>query len=184
MSSSNKNENNSTNNNVNVNVNANVNATHATLTYSYQPKNEMYETTEEWELTWPIWHMLSRDERKAIAIRHGMKTIGEFEEYMSLHKAEEVSSSVVMNRTSNTVTTPYSNELAYGNEGMDRDIIDHGHDTKFESDDDDDDDENHLISRLSSAVTISNDDGDDDYKGVDHDDDTKEEEEKKNQSRQ
>lgn len=40
-----------------------------------------------WELTWPIWHMLPRDERKALAKRHGYKTIGEFEEYMSLQQA-------------------------------------------------------------------------------------------------
>ena len=35
---------------------------------------------EGWELTWPIWHMLPRDERKELANRHGYKTIGEFEE--------------------------------------------------------------------------------------------------------
>jgi F-box protein 9 len=42
---------------------------------------------EGWELTWPIWHMLPRDERKTIAQRHGYKSIGEFEEYMSLQQA-------------------------------------------------------------------------------------------------
>ncbi|KAL3764049.1 hypothetical protein ACHAW5_000524, partial [Stephanodiscus triporus] len=42
---------------------------------------------DSWELTWPIWHMLPRNERRAIATRHGMKTIGEFEEYMILTKA-------------------------------------------------------------------------------------------------
>lgn len=35
---------------------------------------------EGWELTWPIWHMLPRDERKALANKHGYKTIGAFEE--------------------------------------------------------------------------------------------------------
>eukprot|EP00586_Coscinodiscus_wailesii_P020193 CAMPEP_0172495528 /NCGR_PEP_ID=MMETSP1066-20121228/71451_1 /TAXON_ID=671091 /ORGANISM="Coscinodiscus wailesii, Strain CCMP2513" /LENGTH=434 /DNA_ID=CAMNT_0013267265 /DNA_START=57 /DNA_END=1361 /DNA_ORIENTATION=+ len=59
-------------------------------------------TGAEWEMTWPIWHMLPRAERKAIALRHGMKTIGEFEEYMSLHKAEEVSA-----------LKPYPNDLIY-----------------------------------------------------------------------
>jgi hypothetical protein len=42
---------------------------------------------DSWELTWPIWHMLPRNERRAIATQHGMKSIGEFEEYMSLSRA-------------------------------------------------------------------------------------------------
>ena len=42
---------------------------------------------ESWELTWPIWHMLPRDERRRIATQHGMKSIGEFEEYMTLTRA-------------------------------------------------------------------------------------------------
>lgn len=49
-----------------------------------------------WELTWPIWHMLPRDERRAIAAQHGMKTIGEFEEYMSLAKAVDESEGVMV----------------------------------------------------------------------------------------
>jgi len=69
---------------------------------------------EEWELTWPIWHMLSRSERKSIALRNGMNTIGEFEEYMALHKAEEISSS----RTNKM--SPYSNELMYDNTSINK----------------------------------------------------------------
>jgi len=46
---------------------------------------------DSWELTWPIWHMLPRDERRAIATQHGMKSIGEFEEYMSLSRAVDES---------------------------------------------------------------------------------------------
>ncbi|KAL7473218.1 hypothetical protein ACHAXS_013634 [Conticribra weissflogii] len=42
---------------------------------------------ERWELTWPIWHMLPRDERRAIAAQHGYHAIGDFEEYMSLTRA-------------------------------------------------------------------------------------------------
>ena len=41
----------------------------------------------DWELTWPIWHMLPHDERKNLAIRHGFKSIGEFEEYVTLTRA-------------------------------------------------------------------------------------------------
>mmetsp|Transcript_6141 Transcript_6141/g.8939 ORF Transcript_6141/g.8939 Transcript_6141/m.8939 type:complete len:367 (+) Transcript_6141:177-1277(+) len=43
-----------------------------------------------WELTWPIWHMLGISEKKDIAARRNM-TIGEFEEYMSLQRATELS---------------------------------------------------------------------------------------------
>ena len=46
---------------------------------------------DKWELTWPIWHMLPRNERRAIAAQHGMKSIGEFEEYMSLTRAVDES---------------------------------------------------------------------------------------------
>ena len=46
---------------------------------------------DAWELTWPIWHLLPRGERQAIATQHGMKTIGDFEEYMSLTRAVDES---------------------------------------------------------------------------------------------
>lgn len=50
---------------------------------------------DDWELTWPIWHMLPRRERKDIAKQHGYASIGDFEEFMSLQKAVGDSSSVV-----------------------------------------------------------------------------------------
>ena len=43
-----------------------------------------------WELTWPIWHMLSLHEKKEIASRRGM-TIGAFEEEMYLRQATDLS---------------------------------------------------------------------------------------------
>ena len=58
-----------------------------------------------WTLTWPIWHLLSLHERKQLAHDHGYKTIGEFEEYMSLHRAMDDSETVA--------PKPYSNEQAY-----------------------------------------------------------------------
>jgi F-box protein 9 len=58
---------------------------------------------ERWELTWPIWHMLPREERRSLAHKHGYKTIGEFEEFMSLQRAVEDSSA----------TLPYENRLLY-----------------------------------------------------------------------
>lgn len=59
-----------------------------------------------WELTWPIWHLLPHDERKRLAHHHGYNTIGEFEEYMSLHQAMDDSES----------TKPYANERIYPKE--------------------------------------------------------------------
>jgi F-box protein 9 len=59
---------------------------------------------DDWQLTWPIWHMLPRSERKEIAAQHGYKTIGEFEEFMSLQRA--------VGETSGQ-SKPYENQLAY-----------------------------------------------------------------------
>jgi F-box protein 9 len=58
-----------------------------------------------WELTWPIWHMLPRDERRSIAQNHGCKTIGEFEELMVLQRA--------VSSTASPQQTPYENRLIY-----------------------------------------------------------------------
>ena len=59
-----------------------------------------------WELTWPIWHMLPRHERKDLALRHGCQTIGEFEEYMSLQRA--VGETTELTSTTTTTTTSMS----------------------------------------------------------------------------
>ncbi len=62
-----------------------------TSTTSTTVLNPIYITTpsgnENWELTWPIWHMLPLTERKAIAKQNGFKTIGEFEESVILSRA-------------------------------------------------------------------------------------------------
>jgi F-box protein 9 len=58
-----------------------------------------------WTLTWPIWHLLPLQERKQLAHDHGYKTIGEFEEYMSLHRAMDDSETVA--------SRPYPNHLSY-----------------------------------------------------------------------
>lgn len=63
---------------------------------------------DEWELTWPIWHLLPWAERKQIAIDAGMKSIGEFEEFMILHRTETVS-----NAYNVSVSQPYSNQSIY-----------------------------------------------------------------------
>lgn len=59
---------------------------------------------EDWALTWPIWHMLSRNERREIAHQHGYNTIGEFEEFMTMQRAVGVSTDDQL---------PYENHLSY-----------------------------------------------------------------------
>jgi len=56
----------------------------------------------EWELTYTVWHMLPWLERKAMANEHGYKSIGEFEEYLSLRRA-----------VGETERKPYPNAEAY-----------------------------------------------------------------------
>lgn len=80
---------------------------------------------QRWEMTWPIWHMLPRHERKDIALQYGYKTIGEFEEYMSLRQAfgdssiihqddlQQSSSSQQQIRSSSSKKHPYPNQLLY-----------------------------------------------------------------------
>jgi F-box protein 9 len=102
-----------------------------------------------WELTWPIWHMLPRDERKLLAQRHGYNTIGEFEEYMSLQRAVGDSEE----------TKPYANKLAYPLNSLDPTALSEKNDTteKEQVDDDDDEDsvsdENRDFDRQTSACT-------------------------------
>jgi F-box protein 9 len=66
-------------------------------------------SVDGWHLSWPIWHMLPRHERKDIAQQHGYKSIGEFEEYMSLQQAVDSSE---LNGSS--IQKPYSNYSIYG----------------------------------------------------------------------
>lgn len=61
-----------------------------------------------WSLTWPIWHLLPLQERRQLAHDHGFKTIGAFEEYMSLHQAMDDSE----------VSGPYANDLVYSKQRM------------------------------------------------------------------
>lgn len=80
--------------------------TTTTLESGEEPAPQIWLQGDEggWELTWPIWHMLPRDERKALAIQHGCKTIGEFEDYMTLQRGIT---------DSTTVSQPYENNLVY-----------------------------------------------------------------------
>jgi len=73
-------------------------ATLTTTHTSNEDGNRFYvqsATGGQWELTWPIWHLLPRNERREIATQYGMKTIGEFEEYMSLTRAVDESEGII-----------------------------------------------------------------------------------------
>lgn len=72
-------------------------------------------SVDGWHLSWPIWHMLPRHERKKIAQQHGYKTIGEFEEYMSLQQAVDNSElKGTAAASSSSLQCPYPNESIYG----------------------------------------------------------------------
>jgi F-box protein 9 len=73
---------------------------------------------DKWELSWPIWHMLPRNERRAIAIKHGYKTIGEFEEYMSLTRAVDESEGRVQERSGIIALPSLADEHTNINDGI------------------------------------------------------------------
>lgn len=93
---------------------------------------------EGWELTWPIWHMLPREERKTLAIKHGYKTIGEFEEYMSLQQTLDDTTSKKQ---------IYPNELIYPRTKKETkvSIKSDESNTQDEKDDDDDNDDDSSV---------------------------------------
>lgn len=70
-------------------------------------------TGANWELTWPIWHLLSHSERKDIASRYGYKSIGEFEEYMTLSKAVGASGGA---RAARDGSAAYDSDMLYETE--------------------------------------------------------------------
>ena len=53
-------------------------------------KIEEKSSGQEWELTWPIWHLLPHMDRKRIAAEYRMN-IGQFEEFVSLQQAVGIS---------------------------------------------------------------------------------------------
>lgn len=68
---------------------------------------------DQWELTWPIWHMLPHSERKSIATKYGYHTIGEFEEFMTLRRA--------VGET--TEQAPYENSLMYAGQEEEKVVV-------------------------------------------------------------
>lgn len=96
-----------------------------------------------WQLTWGIWHRLPRDEQKKIALQHGLKSIGEFEEYVSLQQAVDDSE---YSMTEVEITSRESPLFRHEESSTNRsDIQETGKsndiDVKFDDSDDDDDDD-------------------------------------------
>lgn len=83
------------------------------------PHEPIYvDPNQSWELTWPIWHMLPRSERKNIARQYGYSTIGDFEEFMSLSRALRSDSNIDMNNTTmHTRDTITSSSDSHGGGG-------------------------------------------------------------------
>jgi len=104
-----------------------------------------------WTLTWPIWHLLPIQERRQLAHDHGYKTIGEFEEYMSLHRAMDDSEALP--------SKPYPNEQAYPMveppiEEAKSDVPEAAVDDE-EEDEDSDNNESQALENEAAAVELS-----------------------------
>lgn len=107
-----------------------------------EEKQDIWISEEErWELTWPIWHMLPRDERKALAHKHGYKTIGEFEEFMTLQRGLNDSTEGIL------ASAAYDNSLAYPPTNR----IEQESETKVNQDDDDQSDSDEKMEAALEA---------------------------------
>jgi F-box protein 9 len=102
-----------------------------------------------WELSWPIWHLLPHHERKEIAHKHGYKTIGEFEEYMSLQQAFDNSEVSV----SSCVQKPYSNEWIYGKDNKPVEDDRKPPPSSLKKDEDDEDDDNWSVQHAKEIYS-------------------------------
>ena len=125
---------------------------------------------QDWELTWPIWHLLPIAERRKIAHDHGGMSIGEFEEYMTLSKALHVNNNI----TSSNLTSKemYDNTILYEQEqrpeyyGLptvaqnNRPLNNHHNNNKNDDDDEEQEDLdiNHEISSTTSSISSADDD--------------------------
>lgn len=99
-----------------------------------------------WTLTWPIWHLLPLQERRQLAHDHGYKTIGEFEEYMSLHRAMDDSEAVASRPYPNTQAYP-SNEKNKQDDPKAKEVV--------EDDDDSENEDELLLDKQTGTEDLS-----------------------------
>ena len=102
-------------------------------------------------LTWGIWGHLSRDEQKTIALQHGLKSIGDFEEFVSLKQAVDDSEYSMVDAESSPINPPgvhKEKELA---------IVEEENDDEDDDDDDDDDgDDDPLNNEIEESIASTN----------------------------
>ncbi|KAL3924763.1 MAG: hypothetical protein SGILL_000845 [Bacillariaceae sp.] len=113
-----------------------------------------------WHLSWPIWHLLPHHERKSIAQKYGYKSIGAFEEYMSLQQAVDNSELKVVATAESSVQKPDPNEAIYGS------LLSKDGKNKKPSVLDDEDDGD----KKPAAVSLNTEESDDDEEEDDDDD--------------
>jgi len=97
-----------------------------------------------WELTWPIWHMLSLGEKKEIAARRGL-TVGAFEEEIYLQRATELSTRQEEEAHRYISANLFANQGEGEGEGgavaSSGEIVDHEHSEDDGSEEDDEEEE-------------------------------------------
>ena len=115
-----------------------------------------------WDLTWGIWHRLPREEQKKIALQHGLKSIGEFEEFVSLQQAVDDSEySMFEAEVERSVSQSVANDLLNGSTDepalVDQIENSNGDETNDTDNEDDEDDDSAILSNEDheSNVEIS-----------------------------
>jgi len=113
-----------------------------------------------WELTWPIWHMLSLGEKKEIAARRGL-TVGAFEEEIYLQRATELSTRQEEEAHRYISANLFANQGEGEGEAIAStgEIIDHEHSEDDESLEDEEEEEVlDALSKVNLDETISSSD--------------------------
>eukprot|EP00548_Thalassiothrix_antarctica_P001216 CAMPEP_0194141802 /NCGR_PEP_ID=MMETSP0152-20130528/11177_1 /TAXON_ID=1049557 /ORGANISM="Thalassiothrix antarctica, Strain L6-D1" /LENGTH=371 /DNA_ID=CAMNT_0038840545 /DNA_START=20 /DNA_END=1135 /DNA_ORIENTATION=+ len=100
----------------------------------------------DWDLTYNVWHMLPWMERKAMADNYGYKTIGEFEEYLSLRRA--------VGETEEQ--KPYPNEEAYNNTISQPQLLDKSNSKIISAIDEEEDDNNNESGSIAGEEEEAN----------------------------
>lgn len=114
--------------------------------WDYHQKDE-----QDWALTYNVWHMLPWMERKQMANRYGCKTIGEFEEFMSMKRALE--EETTNNEKKQQQSNPYPNEQAYPFLKSDKSKEEEQKPAAIQEDDDDEEDEED--SSYTASLTVA-----------------------------
>jgi F-box protein 9 len=127
--------------------------------------NVWFREEEQWELTWPIWHMLPREERRSLARQYGYHTIGEFEEYMILQQAVGDSKPAYDNKYAypnefhEAESSKHNSTVQRGNKSMDTKPSAKINGSKLVDDNDDDEDEDSLEGDGRTDVHAENESG-------------------------